>query len=352
MTIIENTSIKNKASSILCRIRRIRWNAENLAALIFFVALLLLPLFISEYQILNFIYFNAFIFLSLSLCLIWGFGGILSFGQTAFFGIGGYLYGILTLNVTQPSFTFAAAAIAILTGGIIAGILGYFMFYGGVNDHFVSLLMLAFTLVLETFMAQTAGSEWRVGKAALGGFNGMNAIPPLAIGKFALTGASLFYLVLLLLMSVYLFLRWLLQSRFGYGLMALRENRVRTETLGYNVRLMQCQIFALGGCLAALSGVLYVVWGGYITPSSMGLDNAALPVILVAAGGRKNLTASMIASLIILWFSQTLAIHGDQYALLILGLLLTLATLFGPQGFMASLFQWADHLLFSSKSAS
>lgn len=351
MTTIESSSLKSKINSIIHRVKRIRWNAENLASVVFFTALFLLPLFISEYQTLNFVYFNAFIFLSLSLCLIWGFSGILSFGQTAFYGMGGYFYGILTLNITQSSFTPVAAVIAVVAGGVIAGILGYFIFYGGVNDNFVSLLMLAFTLVLETFMAQTAGPEWRVGKAALGGFNGMNTIPPLAIGSFTVTGLSLFYLVLILLLSTYLFLKWLIQSRWGYGLMALRENRVRAETFGYNVRFMQCQVFALGGCLAALSGVLYVMWGGYITPSAMGLDNAALPVILVAAGGRKNLTASMIASLMILWLSQALAISGAQYALLILGLLLILAVLFAPQGFIASLFQWVDRLLFSSKSS-
>ena len=346
------SQVMNRTGSLIHRFERIHWNAESLASVVFFTALFLFPLFISEYQILNFVYFNAFIFLSLSLCLIWGFSGILSFGQTAFFGMGGYFYGVLTLNVTQPSFTFIAAMIAVLTGGVIAGILGYFIFYGGVNDNFVSLLMLAFTLVLETFMAQTAGPEWRVGKAALGGFNGMNTIPPLAIGSFTFTGLSLFYLVLILLLFTYLFLKGLLQSRWGYGLMALRENRFRTETFGYNVRFIQCQVFVLGGCLAALSGVLYVVWGGYITPSSMGLDNAVLPVIFVAAGGRKNLTASMIASLVILWISQALAINGNQYALLILGLLLILAILFSPQGFMASLFQWVDRLLFSSRSAS
>lgn len=345
----ERTASINQIGKVLHRVKRIQWNAENLSALVFFVGLFALPLFLSDYQILNIVYFCSFIFLSLSLALIWGYSGILSFGQTAFFGISGYVYGILTLNVAEPSFTGVAAVIAIALGTLISAILGHFIFYSNINDNFVSLLMLAFTLVLETFMAQTAGPKWKVGKVGLGGFNGLNSIPTLSIGDFNFTGLSLFYLVLVLLLVTYLGLKKLLRSRWGYGLIASRENRERTEMFGYNVRLMQCQVFTLGGFLAALSGVLYVMWGSYIVPSSMSLSNAALPVILVAAGGRKNLTAAMIASLVLLWLSQILAINGNQYALLILGCLLILSILFAPQGFVVLFFQWINRWLFPSR---
>ncbi len=105
--------------------------------------------------------------MALSLAMIWGKAGILSFGQTAFFGIGGYLYGIYTLNVLGSGATWIGILVGVLAGGIVAAILGYFMFYGGVNDVFVGLTTLALTLVLQTFMAQTAGPEWTVGEARL-----------------------------------------------------------------------------------------------------------------------------------------------------------------------------------------
>jgi ABC-type branched-subunit amino acid transport system permease subunit len=82
-------------------------------------------------------------------------------------------------------------------------------------------------------MAQTAGSEWTVSKVGLGGFNGLNSIPTLSVGNFTFTGPSLFYLVLMLLLVVYLGLKKLLRSRSGCGLIALRENRERTEMFGY-----------------------------------------------------------------------------------------------------------------------
>ena len=119
--------------------------------------------------------------MALSLALIWGKAGILSFGQTAFFGIGGYLYGIYTLNVLGSGATWIGILVGVLAGAIVAAILGYFMFYGGVNDVFVGLTTLALTLVLQTFMAQTAGPEWAVGEARLNGYNGMY-VPQISIG--------------------------------------------------------------------------------------------------------------------------------------------------------------------------
>jgi hypothetical protein len=78
-------------------------------------------------------------------------------------------------------------------------------------------------------------------------------------------------------------------------LVAIRENPERAEMLGYDVRKYQLVAFVLGGALAGLSGALYTAWGQYITPSSMGLTAAAMPIVWVAVGGRKDLTATLSA---------------------------------------------------------
>lgn len=320
-------------------------SAENISFLVFLVFLLLYPLSASEFGIINVSYFLAMTMLALSLALIWGFAGILSFGQTAFFGIGGYAYGVFTLNYQWSGSTWVGVAIGVLAGGIVAAILAYFMFYGGVNDVFVGLTTLSLTLVLQTFMAQTAGPEWKIGQARLGGFNGMY-VPQITFGQSFLTGKQLYYLHLALLALLYLGLRWLTGSRWGYGLMALRENRIRTETFGYNVRLMQVEVFFLAGCIAALSGVLYTSWGSYIDPASMGLTAAVTPVIYVAIGGRKSLTAAMISSVILLKLSQSLASYSAEYAFVIFGTLALLAVLFVPDGFIVAIFQVMDRHVF------
>jgi ABC-type branched-subunit amino acid transport system permease subunit len=319
--------------------------AENVAFVIFFLFLLVYPMTTDEFSLLNTAYFMALTLIPLSLAMIWGKAGILSFGQTAFFGIGGYLYGIYTLNVLGSGATWIGILVGVLSGGIVAAVLGWFMFYGGINDVFVGLTTLALTLVLQTFMAQTAGDEWMVGEARLNGYNGMY-VPQISVGDMALFGRPLYYLYFVFLIGIYLLLRWLAASRWGYGLLALQENRPRTETFGYNVRLMQVQVFGLAGCIAALSGVLYASWGSYIDPSSMGLTAAITPVIYVAIGGRRSLTAAMISSMILLKLSQSLASTAPEYALVIFGLLALLAVLFVPEGFMAAAFNAIDRSLF------
>ncbi len=320
-------------------------NAENVAFVLFLGYLIVYPLTTDEFSILNTAYFMAISLMALSLAMIWGKAGILSFGQTAFFGIGGYLYGIYTLNLLGSGATWVGILAGVLVGGLVAATLGYFMFYGGVNDVFVGLTTLALTLVLQTFMAQTAGSEWTVGEARLNGYNGMY-LPQIGLGEASLTGRPLYFLYLAILIGVYLLLRWLSGTRWGYGLLALQENRPRTETFGYNVRLMQVQVFGLAGAVAALSGVLYASWGSYIDPSSMGITAAITPVIYVAIGGRRSLTAAMISSMILLKLSQSLASTAPQYALVIFGLLALLAVLFVPEGFMVAVFNALDRWLF------
>jgi branched-chain amino acid transport system permease protein len=319
--------------------------AENLAFAVFLVFMLVYPLTTDEFGILNTAYFLAITLMALGLAMIWGKAGILSFGQTAYFGIGGYLFGIYTLNVLGSAATWVGIVVGVLAGALVAAVLGWFMFYGGVNDVFVGLTTLALTLVLQTFMAQTAGPEWTVGEARLNGYNGMY-VPQISVGELPLYGRPLYFLYLAIVIAVYLLLRWLAGSRWGYGLLALQENRPRTETFGYNVRLMQVQVFTLAGAVAALSGVLYASWGGYIDPSSMGLTAAITPVIYVAIGGRRSLTAAMISSMILLKISQTLASTAPEYALVIFGLLALLAVLFVPEGFMVALFNAVDRLLF------
>ena len=77
-----------------------------------------------------------------------------------------------------------------------------------------------------------------------------------------------------------------MNGRFGNVLVAIREDPLRAELLGYDVRRYQLAVFVLGSALAALSGGLYTAWGQFITPASMGLPSAAMPIIWVAFSGR------------------------------------------------------------------
>jgi urea transport system permease protein len=143
------------------------------------------PAFADGWTVGNTVYFFNWIFMALGLSLIWGYGGALSFGQTAFFGLAGYAYGILTLNYgSDYGFTILAVVIAVAISAVFAAVLGYFLFFGRISGVFLGIVTLSVTLVFERFMAQTAGPEWAIGAARLNGFNGMSGMPPLTLPWF------------------------------------------------------------------------------------------------------------------------------------------------------------------------
>lgn len=317
-------------------------SSENISAVLILLYLAVYPFISGAYKTLNMANFLITLILALSLALIWGYTGIFSYAQAAFYGIGGYTYAVLCKNFSDPSLTPFFLIAGMFLGFLTALLLGYFMFYGGVNDVFVALVTMCFTLVLETFLAQTAGPEWHIGDALLGGFNGINSVTPLTVGSFPITGTALYVFAFVLVLVIYLALRIMEKRNIGYCLLSIRENRARSEMFGYHTAFIQMMIFAVSGAIAGLAGVLYTSWGGYIVPTAVGMTQATMPVVLVAAGGRKNPTAVVIFTLFYLSLSQKLAASGSQYSLVILGVLLLLVVLFVPKGIIHSLFEIID----------
>jgi len=299
------------------------------------IYLFVFPLFGSLYSILNWSYFFLHLGVSLGLSLLWGYLGVLSFGQMAFFGIAGYTYGIVAINLGGELGTLTALLIGLATTVGVAAFFGYFVFYGRVSGWIVPILTLAFTLILETFMGQTAGYQWRVGKALLGGYNGMTGIPIL----LNLDSISFYYFVVITMVLIYLGLRILVNSDFGYKIVAIRESSQRAEALGLNTCAVQLLVFVIAAGLAGFSGILYASWASYMVPSLMGLVSATIPVIWVAIGGRKSLLAVIIMTLFLQYISQNLAVFGGEYALVIYGALLLFGMVFTPEGLIVTIVQ-------------
>jgi branched-chain amino acid transport system permease protein len=292
------------------------------------------PLFADSYDVGNFAYFLIWIFMALGLCLMWGYGGMLSFGQTFFFGIAGYGYGVLAINMGGGTATIAALVLSVLVAMLAAGVLGYFMIWGGINGIFFGIVTLSATLVLAFFLGQTAGPEWHIGPARLNGFNGMKGMDPLAVGDFYIEGSALYYVMIVLILIIYLSLRMLVNSSVGNVIVATRENPQRAEMLGYDVRKYQLLTFVIGSGLAGLSGALYTSWGQFITPSSVGLPAAAMPIVWVAFSGRTDLTATLVGSFLLLFGFQTITVYSQQAALVLMGALLLATVMLAPQGFV------------------
>lgn len=295
---------------------------------------LIYPLFADSYDVGNFAYFLIWIFMALGLCLMWGYGGMLSFGQTFFFGVAGYGYGVLAINMGGGTATIAALVLSVVIAMIAAGILGYFMIWGGISGIFFGIVTLSATLVLAFFLGQTAGPEWHIGPARLNGFNGMKGMDPLTVGSFDIEGSALYYVMIALIVIVYIALRMLVNSSVGNVIVATRENPQRAEMLGYDVRKYQLLTFVIGSGLAGLSGALYTSWGQFITPSSIGLPAAAMPIVWVAFSGRNDLTATLVGSFLLLFGFQTITVYSQQAALVLMGVLLLATVMLAPQGFV------------------
>lgn len=304
------------------------------------VVLLAFPLVGSVFALSNLANFCLYVPMGLGLALLWGYNGVLSFGQAAFFAVAAYVYGILAGNLVDvPGGTLFAAAGGIAASALLAAVFGYFVFYGQVSGWIIPLLLLVLSLILETFAGQTAGYQWRVGSVLLGGYNGMTGIASLTVGPLEFGGAStaFYYLVMLVMLLVYLGLRMLVNSQHGHVVVAIRDDAERTRMLGYNVNFIQIQVFVLAAALAGVSGVLYVSWGNYVNPSSMGLLAATLPVIWVAVGGRSSLLAVLLSTIALRWLADALAVKGGEYAFLIMGVLLLVTMLFFPEGIVVML---------------
>ena len=224
--------------------------------------------------------------MAMSLGLLWGSCGVLSFGQAGFFALGGYAIGLvmgregLPVNPAYLGILCAALACAALAAAI-----GYFLFSAGVRDSYFVLVTLALSIMVE----QIAVSQSEI----TGGWNGM------FINRMSLTfpgfelqlteDAPIYYLVLAVAALVYLGLRLLQRARFGKILVGIRENEPRMEALGYAAPLYKTAAFALSGGIAGLAGALYATHAGFVAPSLGGVLFSTEVVVWVAVAGRESL---------------------------------------------------------------
>ena len=279
--------------------------------------------------------------LALSLDLVWGRVGIVSFGQTAFFGVAGYTYGVIAINLIGASGESMTALVgAALAGALLAALLGYLMFYGRVGDVYLGIMTLAVTLVLLALVGSTAGSRYAIGTAQLGGYNGMVGIPPLTLGLPQLFAASLgtretYVFVVLVAGAVYILLAALLRAPLGRILTAVRENDVRTELLGYDTRRYKLLAFTSGGAIAGLAGATYAASNLFISPAVFSLSQGVLVVIWVLVGGRGTLAGAFLGTGLVEGLSTWLGSSTAQTPLF-LGLLLVVMVLVCPNGLIPS----------------
>ncbi len=299
------------------------------------------PQVLQLFTIINLTTAIALAVLALSLALVWGYGGILCFGQVAFFGLGAYAYTIAAINFGDST---PAILVAVLVTAAFAAALGYFIFFGRVSDVYLGVITLTVTLIFFSLIRRTSGPEYKIGNALLGGFNGVSSPPinlPWNTGSF-LFPEQVFYVAMAALILCYLFVGWLVNTRFGRVCVAIRENELRAELLGYDSRLYKLGIFTIGAAIAAIGGVLFCNGVGRITPDVFSLYNAALTIIWVIVGGRGTLIGPIGATFALFYLTSAL---GGQSLLnnnLVLGVILIVFVLLVPKGVAPTVVDWVN----------
>jgi len=311
-------------------IGKVRWGWVSLAAIV----LLLLPLVMETHTPSVLLIWALF---ALSLGIMWGYAGLLSFGHSAYFGLGAYTYAIAAVNFGESTIPLL---LPILIPAIFAAIVGAMMFYGKISDVYMGVITLVVTLILFKFMSATAGDAYRIGAARLGGFNGIPGFPTLNLPGFpdiSLFGVPTYYVCAGSLFLCYLLCRWILARSFGRILVGIRENESRCELLGYDVAFYKTAIFTLSAAMAGLAGCLFANWAEIVTPSIFSLRQAAEVIIWVIVGGLGTLVGPIFGAMVL----GMVKLHlGEQTLIdnsLILGALLIIVVLAIPSGVVPAL---------------
>ena len=292
-----------------------------------------LPQVLQLFALINATVYVSMAVLALSLALVWGFGGILCFGQAAFFGLGGYAYAVTALNVADTTW---AVPVAILVPATVAAALGYVMFFGRISDVYIGVITLTVTLILFNFVNSTAGDQWHIGAAPLGGFNGIPSTPPLNLPGDPgnpLPPERIFAIAVVCLALCYALCKLVLRSRFGRVVVAIKENETRAELLGYDVRLYKLGIFTLGGAMGGLAGLLFANCV-FVSPTMFSLFYSGQIIIWVMVGGLGTLIGPILGAMLLQLLTTWAGTLGTVNPSLILGLILMIAVLAIPKGIL------------------
>lgn len=267
---------------------------------------------------------------AVSVDLIWGYGGLFTFGHAAFFGGGGYIVGVLTTHDAAflPVPLWAALIGAVLAVALFALALSYFVFSGR-----GALRGVEFTVVTLA-VAVVAERLTNAGGSMTGGRNGILMSSSLGVpGVISLQQGYGFYaLAGLLLLATYVGVQRFLSSRSGLILRGIRENEDRIDLLGYDVPAIKRRAFVLSAAIAALAGAVFYVHEGIVSPSAVGVGASTLVLLWVVLGGRGTLIGPIVGAILLPYLTATLSGSLLDTWLVVIGVILVAVILVLPSG--------------------
>lgn len=296
----------------------------------------------------------CFALLAISVDLIWGYCGILSLGHGAFFALGGYAMGMHLMreigdrgvykNPVLPDFMVFlnwkelpwywqgfdifpfAMLMVVLVPGLLALVFGYFAFRSRVTGVYLSIITQAMTFaLLLAFFRNDMG---------FGGNNGLTDFKDLLGFNLQAdsTRVALFIATCIALAGGYLISLFIVRSKFGRVLVAIRDAESRTRFLGYRVEHYKLFVFVISAMMAGVAGALYVPQVGIINPSEFAPANSIEVVVWVALGGRGTLHGAALGAILVNFAKTYLTGAAPDFWLFFLGGLFIFVTIFLPKG--------------------
>jgi urea transport system permease protein len=312
------------------------------------------PLHLTAYTVTVLGKYLCYALLAVAIDLVWGYMGILSLGHAAFFALGGYCFGMYLMrqigtrgvygDPVLPDFMVFlnwqelpwywqgfdnfgfAVLMALAVPGLLAFVFGWFAFRSRVSGVYLSIITQALTYALMlAFFRNEMG---------FGGNNGLTDFKdvlgyPIHANE---TRIVLFILSVLALAGGYLLCRWLVSTRLGRVLVAIRDSEDRARFLGYRVERVKALVFTLSAMLAGIAGALYVPQVGIINPGEFAPLNSIEAVIWVAVGGRGTLVGAVAGAVLVNYAKTWLTGALPEIWLFALGGLFVAVTLLLPRG--------------------
>lgn len=267
--------------------------------------------------------------LAISFDLVWGYSGIMSFGQALFFGVPAYVIALVGRDLGFSQI-WGTLPLAMAVGLLLSFAFAMFLLLG---KRTPTPIFIALGTLTGAYAAERLVSGWQY----VGAGNGLSSIKLLQAGSFEfIEGIEFYFLAFGCLLVCYLAIRALMHSQMGLVLAGMRQNEERLAFFGYRVQLYKAVVFSIAGMLAGLAGALYSYHQGFIGPGNMGPGLSTMAVIYCLFGGAGTLVGSVIGTASIEILSYVLADVDmvKRFWPVILGLVLLLVVAFQPGGLL------------------
>ncbi|OLC62900.1 MAG: hypothetical protein AUH76_07525 [Candidatus Rokubacteria bacterium 13_1_40CM_4_67_11] len=265
--------------------------------------------------------------LAMSSDILIGYTGMVSFGHSAFFGLGMYGAAAALLTVRPPNL-WLALAYGLVAAAVVAAFVAYFS--TRLRDIYFAITTLVFSqifyVIIFTWTEVTGGENGLTFRQPALGVPGLFAIP--------FTPVTLHWFVVAIVTISYLLLRRITQSPFGMVLQSIRENEPRTRAIGYAVERYKIVAVMLSGVFAGLAGVLYAVQNKFAAPDFVFFLISGEVVIFNVLGGMGTLVGPIAGAAFFLILRETFSRFWTEFYLIPVGVIFTLMVIFVPQGLL------------------